>query len=151
MSSSFLNPSVTPVTALATRLRARPWNLFSSPSSRSSVATIVSLSCANRIPGGTGWRSVPFGPFTSTAPPSILTLTPLGIGIGFLPIRDIFSYLAFSTWRSLPDVAENFAADARLLGGAAGHHPARGRQDAGAQAAEHVRHIVDAEIDAASG
>src|SRR5918998_5502483 len=140
MSSSFLKPSVTPVTALATRLRARPWNLRSSPSSRSSEATSVPLSCANTMPGGSGCRSLPLGPCTSTASPATLTVTPFGIGIGFLPIRDM--------WHFLPDVAEHFAADARLAGGAAGHHAARRRQDAGAEAAEHLRHLLNAEVDA---
>jgi hypothetical protein len=31
---------------------------------------------------------VPLGPFTDIVLPSILTSTPFGIGIGFLPIRD---------------------------------------------------------------
>jgi len=41
---------------------------------------------------GCAWRSFPFGPCTSTAPSTILTVTPLGIVIGFLPIRDICVY-----------------------------------------------------------
>src|SRR5688500_2782789 len=143
MSSSFLKPSVTPLTALATRLRASPWNLRSSPSSRSSDATSDPLSCAKTMPGGTACRILPFGPWTSTASPAIFTVTPFGIGIGFLPIRDMLL--------SLPNVAEHFAADARLAGRAAGHHAARGRQDAGAEAAEHRRHVLDAEIHAPAG
>ena len=43
MSSSRLKPSVTPVTALATRLRARPWNLPSCGSSVRSLATQVAV------------------------------------------------------------------------------------------------------------
>ena len=89
MSSSFLKPSVTPVTALATRLRARPWNFFSCASSRSSFATRASPSCAKSTPGGTACFSVPLGPFTSTAPAEMFTVTPFGTGIGFFPIRDI--------------------------------------------------------------
>src|SRR5436190_15932022 len=142
MSSSFLKPSVTPVTALATRLRARPWN-FRGVSSRSSLATSASPSLANRMPGGVTCRSLPFGPCTSTAPASIVTVTPLGSVMGFLPIRDMV--------RSLPNSAEHFAADARLLGGAAGHHAARRRQDAGAEPAEHGGHVLDAEVHPAPG
>ena len=41
------------------------------------------------MPGGTACRILPFGPCTSTAPSAILTVTPFGIGIGFLPIRDM--------------------------------------------------------------
>src|SRR5438093_255980 len=69
MSSSRLKPSVTPVTALATRLRARPWN---------------------------------------------------------------------------------FATDTCFDGLAARHDTARGRQDAGAEAGEHFRHVIASEIDAAA-
>src|SRR5688572_14797339 len=160
MSSSFLKPSVTPATALATRLRASPWNLRSSPSSRSSDATSDPLSCAKTIPGGTGWRSFPFGPCTSTASPAIFTVTPFGIGIGFLPIRDITEFPVGPRPKacgprglrpSSPYVAEHFAAHARLAGGPARHHAARGRQNAGAEAAEHRRHVLDAEVDATAG
>jgi hypothetical protein len=38
-----------------------------------------------------------------------------------------------------------------LLGLAAGHHAARGGEDARAEAAEHRRHVVAAEVDAAAG
>ena len=47
------------------------------------------------MPGGSAWRSLPFGPCTSTAPSSTLTVTPLGIVIGFLPIRDISDLVSF--------------------------------------------------------
>src|SRR5262245_60172249 len=142
MSSSFLKPSVTPATALATRLRARPWNFFSVASSRASDATSAPLSCANTMPGGSGWRSFPLGPWTSTASGATFTVTPFGIGMGFLPIRDMAAVVP----RSLPDVAEHFAADAGLLGRAPGHHAARGGEDVRAQAAKHLRHVVHAQI-----
>src|SRR5688572_2238985 len=157
MSSSFLKPSVTPATALATRLRASPWNLPSSGSSRSSVATRAPpsalVSCANTTPGGTTCRILPFGPWTSTAPPAIFTVTPFGIGIGFLPILDIASSVS-SAWAKAtnsPYVAQDFAADAGLFGGPPRHHAARRRQNRGAEAAQHRWHVVDAEIDAAAG
>ena len=158
MSSSFLKPSVTPVTALATRLRARPWNLPSAGSSRSSVATIVPLSCANAMPGGTHWLNLPFGPCTSIAPGAIFTLTPFGSAIGFLPILTSLDLVALpagsvadtsrpASWltRRLPHVAEHFATDAGFPRRAAGHHAPRGREDVRAEAAEHRRHVVDAE------
>src|SRR5688572_5965308 len=154
MSSSFLKPSVTPATALATRLRARPWNLPSCGSSRCSLATSVPSSCAKTMPGGSACRIFPFGPCTSTASPETFTVTPFGIGMGFLPIRDIVRYHAlfcYQTFCVLPDVAKDFAADARLLGGPSRHHAARSRQNRGAQPTEHARHVVHAEIDAASG
>src|SRR6266850_4321463 len=150
MSSSFLKPSVTPVTALATRLRARPWNLPSAGSSRSVFATSVPSSCAKVMPGGMYWLTLPFGPCTSTLPDTILTLTPLGSGIGFLPIRDIVLIPGLRPGLCSPHVAKDFAADAGLARRAAGHHAPRRRQDVGAESAEHRRHVVHAEIDAAA-
>src|SRR6266581_2990721 len=150
MSSSFLKPSVTPITALATRLRARPWNLPSAGSSRSSVATIVPLSCANAMPGGTYWLNLPFGPCTSIAPGAIFTLTPFGSAIGFLPILDIIFLPACGRASThSPHVTEHFATDAGFPRGASGHHAPRGREDVRAQPAEHRRHVVDAEVHAA--
>ena len=52
---------------------------------------------------------------------------------------------------SLPNVAEHFAADAGLDRGAPGHHAARRRQDAGAEAASTSGTSSLAEIDAAAG
>src|SRR5579862_7138281 len=48
------------------------------------------------MPAGNWVSSLPFGPCTATVLPSILTVTPLGSGIGFFPIRDIKSALRFS-------------------------------------------------------
>src|SRR6516164_8235305 len=96
------------------------------------------------MPAGYAWRSLPFGPWISTAPgvwSRTLTVTPLGIAMGFLPIRDIAA--------SLPDVAEHFAAHARFRGRAPRHHPSRRRQDAGAEATEDFGHVLLAEVDAA--
>src|SRR5579872_2009746 len=142
MSSSFLKPSVTPATAFATRLRARPWNLPSPGSSVARVASSRPSASAKVMPAGCACRSWPFGPLTSTAPSTTFTVTPLGIAMGFLPIRDI---------SRLPDVAEHFAADAGLHGRAAGHDAARRRQDARTEPREHVGHVLLAEIDAAAG
>ena len=50
------------------------------------------LSPRSRCPRGSGWRSLPFGPCTSTAPDTTSTLTPLGIAIGFFPIRDMSQF-----------------------------------------------------------
>src|SRR4029077_8502831 len=143
MSSSFLKPSVTPSTALAARLRARPWYFARSGLSDSRDACSTLSATANLMPGGVAWRILPFGPCTSSAPSTTLTVTPLGSAIGFLPIRDIVFVL--------PDVAEHFAADARFDRGLAGHHAARRREDAGAEARQHFRHVVSAEVDAAAG
>src|SRR3954468_1785143 len=147
MSRSLRKPSVTPRTALATRLRARPWNLPSSGSTRSVDACSSSPFTWNTTPGGSGWRSLPFGPCTSTRPGSTAILTPFGIAIGFLPMRD----MSVVPLTSSPHVAEHFTADAGLDRFAAGHHPARRRQDTRAESGEDVRHLVAPEVDAAAG
>src|SRR5918993_5668583 len=89
MSSSRLKPSATPCTALATSVRASPWNFRSSPSSRASAALTSPFDISNVMPGGSGCRNCPLGPFTSTASSPIDTVTPLGIGMGRFPMRDI--------------------------------------------------------------
>src|SRR3972149_11675251 len=170
MSRSLRKPSVTPRTALATRLRARPWNLPRSGSSRSVRAVRWSPSTAKPMPAGSIWRSVPFGPCTPTTPGWTSTLTPFGITMGFLPMRDIcqlpvssfqlpVSSFQRGAWsRELeagnspsPHVTQDFAADAGLDRLAAGHDAARGRQDARAEPGQHVRHVVAAEVHAAPG
>ena len=134
-------------TALATRLRARPWNLPQlahprAPASPRALPSVLREHDARRHV----CRSLPFGPCTSTAS---------GGDLHGHALRDRDRFLTNSRhancYAALPDVAEHFAADARLLGGAAGHHAARRRQDAGAETAEHRRHVFDAEIDAAAG
>src|SRR6187200_3096141 len=75
----------------------------------------------------------------SSAPSLILTVTPLGSEMGFFPMRDIAL--------PLPNVAEHFTADASPHRVAAGHDTARCRQDAGAEPAEHGRHLAAAEVD----
>src|SRR5580765_4629948 len=146
MSSSFLKPSVTPSTALATRLRARPWNLPSCGSAVAVLATSNPPSTAKSMPAGCSCFNLPFGPCTSTAPSWTLTVTPLGIVMGFLPILDMSQ-----SRKVLPHVTKNLAADAGLDGGSPGHHAARSRQDAGAESAKHFRHVFLAKIDAAAG
>src|SRR4051794_36951552 len=100
------------------------------------------------MPGGSGCRSDPFGPWTSTTPGLTSIFTPFGTGMIFLPIRDICQSPVNSVQPQgqLPHVTEDFTADADLLRLAARHHAARGRQDAGAKSCEHVRHIVAAEV-----
>src|SRR4051812_2607456 len=102
------------------------------------------------MPGGSGWRSLPLGPCTSTAPALTSIFTPLGTAIIFLPIRDMVVSRCLSR-RQLPHVTEDFAADAGLDRLAAGHHAARRRQDAGAEPREDVGDVVAAEVDAAAG
>src|SRR6476469_5888216 len=138
MSSSRLKPSVTPSTALAMRLRARPWNLLDSGLSPMFVATRSVPDISKEMPGGTPCFIAPFGPLNSTTSFLTVTVTPLGTAMGFLPIRDISS--------PLPDVAKHFAADAGFRGFLAGHDTARRRENRGAEAAHDARHFLGTEV-----
>src|SRR5437764_4035842 len=162
MSSSFLNPSVTPATALATRLRARPWNFPSSGFSPTVFACRCPSASSKLMPEGNACRILPFGPCTSTAPSTTLTVTPFGIVIGFLPIRDILCLVGRGSSRAgrgaeaprslrSPHVTQHFAADAGLHRRAAGHDASRRPQNARPQPCQDVGHIVASEVDAAAG
>ena len=72
------------------------------------------------------------------------TFTVAGTAIGFRPIRDM-------TFRPLPDFAEQFAAQTLLARRPAGHHPARGAQDAHAQAAENPSNLLHPDVAPAAG
>src|ERR1700683_581419 len=145
ISRSFLNPVVTPVTALATKARASPCKAFCSSESRS--AWSVPSFCSKRIPRGIFTLILPLGPWTSTVAAEICTFTPLGTGMIFFPMRDIFSSLA----SPLPDFAEYFAADVGLSRGAARHHAPRRRHDADAQATDDAAQFLRARVLAAAG
>src|SRR5262249_55318601 len=99
--------------------------------------------CSNRMPGGIGFVTEPFGPLTTTWSGLISTFTFSGTGMGFLPI------LAISLALSI-DAAEQLAAKtlpARLL---AGHDTVRRRQNVDAQTAQHLRDLCFRNIDAAA-
>ena len=83
MSRSFLNPSVTPCTALATSARARPCSARCSSVSRSAVQNAVLLS-RSLMPRGMATDILPLGPCTSTAPIVNLNLHARGHGNRFL-------------------------------------------------------------------
>ena len=85
ISSSRVQPLVTPSTALLTSARASPCTAACESFSR--IATMFPSFCSTLMPAGSGVSSLPFGPCTATVLPSTLTVTPLGIAIGFFPIR----------------------------------------------------------------
>src|SRR5947209_8481958 len=142
MSSSRLNPSVTPRTLLATSARIRPWKARERPSSLARVNWTTLFSIETPMPGTTGVVRVPFGPLTVTTFPSCLTSTPFGTGISFLPMRDM--------GLSLPNLAKHFAADAALDGFLSGQHALRGRDDGEAETVEHARDLLLVAVDAAA-
>src|SRR5262249_28633499 len=134
----------------ASNERVRPCRARSSPRSVGRLTTSVPSSCETCIRAGTDWESSPNGPFTWTRPGLMATFTPLGSSIGCFPIR----LNGFSFWWKCaafsPDKADNFAADALLLGGAARDQAVGGGQDRDAHAAEHAGKPVLACVDAAS-
>src|SRR5438874_513104 len=135
MSSSFLKPEVTPCTALATSARAKPCRARCSSVER--LATSVPSLCSKVMPRGTATESFPFGPCTSTLPPSSAIFTPWGTAIGLFPIRDICLSLSLTG-----------APPARR---AAAHHASRGGQNADAQAAHHRPNLRHAKVGACAG
>src|SRR4051812_44612887 len=123
--------------------RVSPWSARSGPRSVGRVTTRLSSWRSIVIRIGICWVSSPSGPLTMMRPGSMAMLTPVGTGMGCLPIRDMRHHL--------PDEGHDFAADAALRGCAVGDETVRGGQDRGAHPAEHARQAVLARVDAASG
>src|SRR5579885_1089406 len=125
------------------------------------------------MPAGSGVSSLPFGPCTATVLPSSFTVTPLGTAIGFFPIRDIGLLAACGSQRRaralvstfqlrrrwclatrsppsatapLPDLAEQFSAQAFLAGLAPGHHALGRGENVDPQAAQHARDLGAAHV-----
>src|SRR4051794_3035461 len=103
----------------------------------------VPLFCSRRTPCGIGTLSLPLGPSTRSSSPMV-SFTPEGTGMGFLPILDITKSL-------LPDLTDQFAADVFLAGVTAGHKTSWSCQDVYAEAAEHSRDLFRAHVNAATG
>src|SRR5262245_55875380 len=95
---------------------ARFWRSSSRRSTRILPASVLMLT-----PVGIALVSSPFGPLTLTEPGFCASVTPLGSGSTFRPIRLMT--------RSLPDFAQKLAAQALFAGGPVGHQTLRGRQD----------------------
>src|SRR3954470_20498273 len=169
ISSSRVQPLVTPSTALFTSARVSPCSAACESFSRS--ATIWPSCCSTRITRGITVSIFPFGPCTATVLPSTLKVTPLGSAIGFFPIRDIKQLLAFSLLAQLscerralssllliahgsmlflPNLAQHFATDALLARLASGHNSTRRGQNVDSQPAQHTWDLGTADIHPAS-
>src|ERR1700712_2363495 len=130
---------------LLTRVRVSPWrDLESRWSSGRVTASVPSSSFEMEIGSTTEWDRVPLGPLTVTVRPSIVTSTPVGTGIGILPIRDM-------RFRPLPDVGEDFPAPLLLGGLPVGQQTGRGRDDGDTEAAENLRQLRRPRVDAQAG
>src|ERR1051326_2684011 len=143
MSSSRLKPSVTPWTLLATSARMRPCSERDLPSLSRRLNWTTLFSISTSMPATTEVESVPFGPLTVRVLPSCRTSTPFGSGIGFFPIRDM--------GLSLPDLAEDLAADAALGGLGARQDALRRRDDGQSEPAEDPGDLLLVAVDAAAG
>src|SRR3954453_14793955 len=90
-----------------------------------------------------GLRSsrLPRGPLTRTSSGSIVTVTPLGTGMGCFPIRDI---------SASPDVGDHFAADALAARLVTGHDALRRRDDRRAHAALDLGDLAAVHVRAAA-
>src|SRR4051812_1172495 len=92
------------------------------------------------IAAGTVRVSSPLGPFTVTTLPSwIVIVTPLVMGIGALPMRDMLS-------PPLPDAGEELAAGARLARLAVGHQPLRRGEDRDTEPVADARDLADPDV-----
>src|SRR5262245_57929512 len=111
---------------------SEPRAIFTCPSATATVR-----------PDGMALTSSPLGPLTRTFSASALTSTPLGIATGIFPMRDTVEF-------SSPDVAEHFAAEARLPRRLVRHDALRGRHDRHAEAPEHRRDVVGLRVYAAA-
>src|SRR5690242_16913350 len=124
--------------------RERPCSAFWLASSLERDATTLSPSRPNEIPSGNLRDSSPFGPFTETVEPSMLTVTPLGTVTGILPIRDIVR-------PPLPDEGEQLAPGVGATSLRVRHEPARRAQDGHAESVAHARDLGGADVAAQAG
>src|SRR5579875_2065722 len=114
----------------AISVRDRPCSDFDSRSSSGRDTAIAPSSFVTVIGSATTCERVPFGPFTTTCWPSIVTSTPDGTGTGSFPIRDI---------ATSPHVGEDFPAHSALGRLLVGEQSGRRRDDRRAETAEHPR------------
>src|SRR5579872_2994247 len=148
---------------LATRVRVRPCSERCSLASLGRTTVSVPFSMLYERSGLRRRTSVPFGPFTVIVPSSAgVTVTPAGTAIGRFPIRDMFISRGrpacgsppcqlICSARGLPDVAEDFSADALLARVAIRHDAVRRGEDRDAETAKHARHLLLAAVDPQAG
>src|SRR5437867_145985 len=120
---------------LATSVRVSPWSALCRLSSEGRRTTIVSSSRASARSGCTV-RLI--SPFTVIRRPSSWAVTPLGMGTGFLPMRDMGG--------PLPDHREQLAAYAGGACFAIRHEPLRRREDRHAEAVLDARDLARLDV-----
>src|SRR5664279_6564754 len=123
---------------LLTNERVRPWSARCWRSSSGRPTRSSSPSWVTVISSGASSSSEPFGPLTATWLPLIVTSTPDGTGMGFLPILDMVQ---------LPDLTEDLSAHLALARLAVGEQTLVGGQHGDPHATEHARHLVRGGVD----
>src|SRR6185437_1663790 len=108
---------------LARWARMRPCLARFSRESSARTTWSLSASVLIEMPAGRLFESSPFGPLTLNAPGFCESVTPLGSGSTFRPIRDMATESPYQAL--LPDLAEELAAEPLLAGRAVGHEPLR--------------------------
>src|SRR5215472_1546769 len=111
ISSSLLQPLVTPSTALLTRARTSPCTAARSSFSR--VTWMLPSAACSFTPAGRCVCTWPFGPWTVTVLPFTSNFTPCGSGIGLFPMRDIVEILFLVS----PSKAQGFEFHNRFFAG----------------------------------
>src|SRR5687768_14885241 len=126
---------------LATSERVRPCRARCSARSVGRLTRSSSPSCTTSMSRLLRSNRSPRGPATRTTSGSTVMLTPVGTGMGFLPIRLI----------GLPDVRDDFAADALLAGLVAREDAVGGGHDGGAHAAQHLGDVLGVDVGPLAG
>src|ERR1039457_1907635 len=147
MSSSLVQPRVTPSTELLTRARTSPWIAALESSSRTTVK--IPSFCSSLTPAGMWVVTSPFGPFTRTLSSSMAYVTPFGTASGRREWRDLL-FVYPGKLIALVDLAKPFAAHAFLARLAPGHYASGRGQDADPQTAENTRNLGVSDIHAAT-
>src|SRR3954452_13632419 len=127
---------------LKIRLRVRPWSARCSPRSVGRVTITSASCCSTAMSRDLRSSRLPRGPLTRTTSGSIVTVTPVGTGMGCFPIRLI---------RRSPDVRHYLAADSLATGLVAGHHALGRGHDRRAHAALDLGDLAVADVRAAAG
>src|SRR6187200_1903953 len=121
--------------------RVSPWRARCSARSVGRLTRISPFSCVISMSRETRSSRSPRGPATRTTVGSIVTVTPVGTGMGFFPMRDM----------RLPDLGDDLSADALLAGVVTGHHAVRRGQDRGPHAPEDLGDVLGVDVGALAG
>src|SRR3954452_1404896 len=122
--------------------RVRPCSARCSPRSVGRVTSSSESCCSTAMSRGLRSSRLPRGPLTRTISGSIVTVTPVGTGMGCFPIR-------LMGW--LPNVRHYLAADSLATGLVAGHDALGRGHDRRAHAALDLGDLAVLDVGAAAG